>query len=120
MQSPFLPSARPRFVNRSQILSLAKRTAKRIAANHPEVTRILLFGSFARGDFGTRSDMDLLIVLKSSDLPIRDRIAEFLKNCSEYPTDVFPLTEMELETRLKSSDPFWVRALREAIECYRR
>jgi predicted nucleotidyltransferase len=47
----------------------------RIAANHPEVSRIVLFGSFARGDFGARSDMDLLVVLRSSDLSIRDRIA---------------------------------------------
>ena len=92
----------------------------RIAANHPEVSRIVLFGSFARGDFGVRSDMDLLVVLRSSDLSIRDRIAEFLTECSDYPTDVFPLTEAELELRLQEADPFWVQAVREGIECYRR
>ena len=63
--------------------------------------------------------MDLLIVLKSSHLPVRERIAEFLGECSEYPADVFPLTEAELESRLRESDPFWVKALREGIECYR-
>ncbi|MBI4473152.1 MAG: nucleotidyltransferase domain-containing protein [Acidobacteria bacterium] len=84
------------------------------------MTRILLFGSFSRGDYTARSDMDLLIVLRTADLPVRDRIEEFLKYCSEFPTDVFPLTEAELEARLKDSDPFWVRALREGIECYRR
>ena len=120
MQNPFLRSASPKFASRSEILSLARTTALRIAANHPEVSRVVLFGSFARGDYGVRSDMDLLIVLKSSDLPIRERIGEFLKECSGYPTDVFPLTEAELEARLQDSDPFWVRALREGVECYRR
>jgi predicted nucleotidyltransferase len=94
--------------------------AEQIAANHPEVNRVILFGSFARKDFGIRSDLDLLILLKSSHLPIRERIGEFLQECAEYPTDVFPLTEAELESRLQSGDPFWTQALREGIECYRR
>jgi predicted nucleotidyltransferase len=79
-----------------------------------------LFGSAARRDFGVRSDLDLLILLQSSDLPIRERIGEFLKECSEYPTDVFPLTEAELESRLLAGDPFWVQAVREGVECYSR
>jgi predicted nucleotidyltransferase len=94
--------------------------AARIAANHPEVRRIILFGSFARQDFGVHSDLDLLIVLSSSDVPVRERIAEFLEECSVYPTDVFPLTEAELDARLQSGDPFWTQAVREGIECYRR
>ncbi len=62
--------------------------------------------------------MDLLVVLTSSNIQIRDRIPEFLKDCSAYPTDVFPLTESELETELAEPNPFWVRALKEGIECY--
>jgi predicted nucleotidyltransferase len=78
----------------------------------------VLFGSFARGDFSAWSDMDLLIVLESSSMPIRDRIAEFLSDCGIYPTDVFPLTEAELQQRLQEADPFWTRALKEGITCY--
>ena len=62
--------------------------------------------------------MDLFIVLTSSTLPIRDRIPEFLQDCSAYPTDVFPLTARELEAELTEPNPFWVRALEEGIECY--
>ena len=90
--------------------------AARIAAGHPEVSRVLLFGSFARGDFSARSDMDLLIILKSSALSPRDRIAEFLKDCTGYPTDVFPLTEQEIRERLQELDPFWTRAMKEGID----
>jgi predicted nucleotidyltransferase len=91
--------------------------AARIAARHPEVSRVLLFGSFARGDFSARSDMDLLVILKSSSLPVRDRIGEFLQDCIAYPTDIFPLTEDELNQRLRELDPFWTRAMKEGIDC---
>jgi hypothetical protein len=62
--------------------------------------------------------MDLLIVLESSTMAARERIAEFLKDCMDYPTDVFPLTEGELEKRLREGDPFWIQAMNEAVECY--
>jgi hypothetical protein len=59
--------------------------------------------------------MDLLIVLSSSDRPMPDRIAQFLEVCAGYPTDVFPLTETELQQRLIERDPFWTQAMRDAI-----
>ena len=117
MQNPFFRSAKNRFVSRNQILELARTMAEQIAAKHPEVSRVLLFGSFARGDFNAHSDIDLLVILRSSDLPIRDRIAEFLSDCTVYPTDVFPLTERELREHLQEVDPFWTQAVKEGIDC---
>jgi predicted nucleotidyltransferase len=99
------------------MLALARTMAGRIVAAQPEVSRVLLFGSWARGDCGARSDLDLLVVLKSSSVPVRERIGEILRECGAYPTDVFPLTEAELEGRLRAGDPFWTRAVREAIDC---
>lgn len=94
---------------------MARATAARMAERHPEISRVVLFGSFSREDFTARSDMDLLVILKSSNMPIRERIAEFLKDCADYPTDVFPLTEDELRARLRDLDPFWTRAINEGI-----
>ena len=99
------------------MLALARTMAAEITAKHPDVTRVLLFGSCARGDFSARSDLDLLILLKSSGLPLRERIGEFLKDCTAYPTDVFPLTEDELHERLREGDLFWTKAVREAVDC---
>ncbi len=118
MQGPFFRSANSIFVSQNRILALARTMAAQIAARHPEVSRVLLFGSFARGDFNAHSDIDLLILLKSCDLPIRDRIGEFLNDCAAYPTDVFPLTEEELQQRLLERDPFWTQAMKEAVDCY--
>ena len=102
------------------MLALAKTMADRIAARRPDVSRVLLFGSYARGDFSARSDLDLLIVLKGSHRPWQDRIDDFLADCAAYPTDVFPLTEGELRDRVNEGQPFWTRALKEAVVLFDR
>jgi predicted nucleotidyltransferase len=86
-----------------------------MAAERPEVLRVVLFGSFAREDYGARSDIDLLVVLKSSDRPFAERVADFLRFIPPYPTDVFPFTLAEIEQRTASGDPFLTRALAEGI-----
>jgi uncharacterized protein len=118
MLNPFLSSAKARFADKSEILDIARQTAHRIAVLHPEVHRILLFGSFAREDYGTRSDLDLLIVLEHSDLPANERLADFLRCASNYPTDMLVLTQAELESRLAAGDPFLGRVVRESIPLY--
>jgi len=120
MRNPFLSSAGPRFVDREEILVVARETARRIGAAHPQVLRVLLFGSFAREDYGTRSDLDLLVILKESAKPARDRIADFLQHASGYPTDIFPLTEAEIESRLEAGDPFLRRIMSEGTLLYSR
>ena len=99
------------------MLAMARTMAAQIAATHPDVTRVLLFGSCARGDFSAQSDLDLLILLRSSSVPVGDRVAEFLNDCTAYPTDVFPLTEAELQEQLREGDPFWTQAVKEAVDC---
>ena len=101
-------------------MALAKTMADGIAARRPDVTRVLLFGSYARADFGARSDLDLLIVLRESHRPLKDRIDDFLVDCTAYPTDVFPLTERELRDRVNEGDPFWTRALKEGVVLFDR
>jgi len=118
MPNPFLSSAGPRFVNRDEILAVARETARRIAAAHPQVLRVILFGSFARDDYGIRSDLDLLIILKESEKPVSERLEECLRHVSAYPTDIFPLTEAEIESRLEEGDAFLQRALSEGVLLY--
>ena len=118
MRNPFLRTAGPRFVDREELLVLARETAQRIAAAQPHVLKVILFGSFARDDYGTRSDLDLLVVLGQSDKPARDRLVDFLQYTPNYPMDIFPLTQSEIESRLREGDPFLRRAMREGILVY--
>ena len=118
MRNPFLHSAGPRFADREELLSLARTAALRIASRGKNVLKVILFGSLARGDFGVRSDLDLLIILGSSEKSYRERLGDFLADIPPYPTDVFPLTAAELQARLASGDPFFRRALEEGIQLY--
>lgn len=118
MRNPFLRSAGPRFADREELLEVARATARRIAARHAGILRVILFGSLARGDFGARSDLDLLVVLGSSDKTYRERLGDFLADNPPYPTDVFPFTAAELQERLASGDPFLRQAIEEGIQLY--
>jgi len=100
------------------MLKLARETAARIAARHPEVLKVLLFGSFAREDYGARSDLDLLVVLRQSDEPMRERIGRFLSEAPAYPTDMLVYTEQELRARLLEGDPFLTRITNESIQLF--
>lgn len=118
MQNPFWHSAGPRFVDREAILGRARDAARRIASRHPEVRRVLLFGSFARGDHGVRSDLDLFIIVNHSDKPLPDRVVDFLEDASDYPTDILIYTEDELQARLSEGNRFLSQAMREAVQLF--
>ena len=118
MRNAFWNSAGPRFVSKGDALDLARKTARQIADRNPEVLRIFLFGSFAREDYGTRSDLDLLIVLQKSDEAAPERINRFLAYAPAYPTDMLVYTDEELRARLSGGDAFLARALRESIQVW--
>jgi predicted nucleotidyltransferase len=118
MRNPFLSSAGSRFANREEVILLARETAARIAAAYPEIIRIILFGSFARGDYGTRSDLDLLVVFKESGKSMRERLGELLRFSPAYPTDFIPVTQCEVDARLAEGDPFLRQAMAEGVVLY--
>lgn len=118
MRNPFSSTAGPRFVDRDEVLALCRSVARRIAAERTGVQEVVLFGSFARNDYGPRSDLDLLIVLERSEASFSERVLDFLRFAPPYPTDIFPYTRVEVESRLAQNDPFLSRAFREGILLY--
>jgi hypothetical protein len=62
--------------------------------------------------------LDLLVILKASEKSVTERLAAFLREGFGYPTDVSPLTEAEIESRLEEGDPFLRRAMSEGILLY--
>jgi len=75
------------------------------AAMNPDA--IYLFGSHARGDSGPDSDIDLLVVVPSSDRSRYWRAVEARRICQDVPVpkDLVVLTrsEFERECKVKSS-----------------
>lgn len=78
--------------------------------NHPEVKRIVWFGSWVSGIPRAGSDVDLCLVLTRSDKPFRERIPDYLPGAFPVGLDLFPYTEAELE-RLLAGSPGWREAL---------
>ncbi|HDN80399.1 MAG TPA: nucleotidyltransferase domain-containing protein, partial [Chloroflexi bacterium] len=62
--------------------------ARFIVQSNPNVRRVLLFGSMARGTAGRRSDADVAIILKEDHRRPPDRIPEFLRYFIEAPMPV--------------------------------
>jgi predicted nucleotidyltransferase len=80
--------------------------------------RVILFGSFARGDDHAFSDIDLLII-KQTDRPFVERIGDVLALC-EHTISLEPLvyTPEEFEAMRAAGNPFIERVLEERIVLY--
>jgi predicted nucleotidyltransferase len=70
--------------------------AARLFAAHPEIAEIIVFGSFAEGNYAPGSDLDILIVLERADRPVRDRIPLYLPGPFPVGVDLFPYTRDEI------------------------
>ncbi len=78
--------------------------ARSMRRSHPEIERAILFGSFARGHGGPRSDLDVVLVVTRSDIPFRDRQPHYAPS-SKRPVDLFVYTRAEVES-MKDNMPF--------------
>ncbi len=65
------------------------------AANNPEIVRIGLFGSYAEGNWGVGSDLDLVMVVKESPEPFERRACRWDTTSLPAPADLLVFTEQE-------------------------
>ena len=83
------------------------RNLVRRMANKFQLEKVVLFGSYAYGNPGPESDVDLLVVMNTS-LSSRQQRLKISQAISPrpFPLDIIVRTPEELETRLKLGDPF--------------
>ncbi|MBU1670118.1 MAG: nucleotidyltransferase domain-containing protein [Actinobacteria bacterium] len=99
------------YLDREAVLEALALFTAELAEMHPEIQRILLFGSYERGIPLPSSDIDLFIVLSESDRRFLDRTAFYAPDRFPVGVDIFPYTEDELETMLNEGNQFVRRAL---------
>lgn len=89
-------------ISMQNIRGLVRRIADKF---QPE--KVVLFGSYAYGNPGSESDVDLLVVMNTS-LSSRQQRLKISQAISPrpFPLDIVVRTPEELETRLKLGDPF--------------
>ncbi|GAH57819.1 unnamed protein product [marine sediment metagenome] len=82
--------------------------------------KVIIFGSFARGDYHKGSDLDLIIVGEFKERFI-DRIGKIIElNDSDLEIDAMVYTEEEFQKMIKERRPFIEQALEEGIVVYEK
>lgn len=93
--------------------------SRELARQCPQVLRIGYFGSYARGDWGVGSDLDLVVLVENSELPFERRGAEFDTTGLPVPADLLVYTVEEWEKLVKES-PFGRRLASETVWVWER
>ena len=103
-------------INENKIKQIARKMA--IAAN---AERVILFGSYARGEATEQSDVDLLLIA-DSDLPRFKRSRELYKLFKPHPfsMDIVVYTPQEIENGKKTKFSFVATVLKEGKTIYVR
>lgn len=103
----------------SRVESALERWVAEVLSQRDDVVRIGCFGSYARGDWGVGSDLELVVVVERSDLPFERRSARWDTSRLPVPADLLVYTEAEW-ARLSSERPFHQALLRQARWLYSR
>lgn len=96
-----------------------RRWAAELGRQRPEVKKIGYFGSYARGDWGVGSDLDLIVRVDRSELPFYHRAAQWDTSRLPVPVDLFVYTEDEWP-RVIAQGRFAEVLRREVVWVYRR
>lgn len=105
----FLHSSVFRWPDRNEVEKALRDWAQRLKVEHPEILRIGYFGSCATTSWGVGSDVDIVIVVASSQKPFMERPRDFDTTGLPVPADLLVYTAEEF-ARLKGK---FSRVLRE-------
>lgn len=103
--------------NREEVLAALARWAQREAARHPELVRLGCFGSYARGDRGPDSDLDLVAVVRECDTPFELRAVCWATEQLPVPVQLLVYTLAEWQdlsarggrfARVREAETRWV------------
>ena len=78
--------------------------AKHLAERLPGITRIGYFGSYARGDWGVGSDLDVLIVLKDVTEPLDGHVVKLDLASIPVPVDTLIYSEQEWQDLIQGGE----------------
>ncbi len=116
MQNKSWSGAEVRFLDYGEILRDLRQAAGEAKAAHPEIIKVLLFGSLAQGNWTADSDADLIVV-------VRRELPDFLRSRAPYqifsrsiPTDSLVYSEAEFQRSSCEPESFLAQNLPTAIE----
>jgi predicted nucleotidyltransferase len=96
--------------DRGAVTRAVESYVAKLREEHPEVERVIWFGSWVNGLPTPGSDVDLCLILSSADKPLRERRPDYLPVGFPVGIDLFPYTQTEFE-RLRHESPGWYAAI---------
>jgi hypothetical protein len=116
MPEQFSSFAEVIFLDHHQILCDLRQAVSEAKALHPEIVKVLLFGSLVQGNWTADSDADLIVV-------VRREFPDFLTSRAPYqvftpaiPTDSLVYSEREFEQMSRDSGSLLARNLPTSVE----
>jgi predicted nucleotidyltransferase len=108
----FFPLSRARFLDREKVIGELKIIAQRLTNRNKKIEEIYLFGSYASGTAGLRSDADILIILSDDNRKMRERLGDFILEFVDapVPVDVLVYTKDEITRAIDEGSQFLKRA----------
>jgi predicted nucleotidyltransferase len=103
-------------ISKENITNIARKIAESF---NPE--KIILFGSYAWGKPDRDSDLDIFVIMESTERPIK-RAASLRRVLKDLyvPMDILVRTPEELKHRIEIGDPFIKKILRDGQVIYAR
>jgi predicted nucleotidyltransferase len=110
VQRKSLSSVVIKSANKKEIVQAVQSYVSRLCASHPEVEKVIWFGSWMDGLPSPGSDVDLCLILSGSIKSLRDRIPDYLPVGFPVGIDLFPYTKEEFQALSKRS-PGWYKTI---------
>ncbi len=100
--------------SRAEVKAALEAWVPAAVERHPELLRLGAFGSYARGDWGVGSDLDLVAVVRASDQPFEQRAVNWDLNALPVPADLLIYTAEEWDRLQRRGGRFAETLAREA------
>ncbi|UCG87445.1 MAG: nucleotidyltransferase domain-containing protein [Gemmatimonadota bacterium] len=81
----------------------------------PDLLRVGYFGSYARGDAGVGSDLDLVAVVRASEAPFERRAVDWDLSPLPVPAEILIYTRLEWENLMQTGTRFARMLQQEAV-----
>ena len=114
-----LSSSVLKWPNKQLVDSAIRCWAEKVSKKRKDVQKIGYFGSYARGDWGVGSDLDIVVILDGSDKPMERRAVDWDTTNLPVPSDLLIYTLDEWE-KMRDAGRFCGTLMQEAIWIYER